>query len=147
MKRVVVPDKELIPEICRLVDGGAEVVFTPRGVSMLPFIRGEKDSVVLAKISEVGVGDIVLAKLSQDRYVLHRIIGLSGDKVHLMGDGNIKGTEICKKDDLQAVAVRIMKGNRIIDCNSPLHRRKAELWKQLLPVRRYLLAIYRRITL
>lgn len=145
MKKVVVPNKDLIPEIARLVEDGTEVTFTPKGMSMLPFIRGERDSVVLKKISEVAVGDIVLAKLSDDRYVLHRIIGVDGDKVCLMGDGNIKGTEECLKGEIMAIAVRILKGDRTIDCNSPSHRRRAELWKLLMPLRRYLLAVYRRI--
>jgi len=147
MKKLVVPNDELIPEIERLVESGTDVVFTPKGMSMLPFIRGDRDSVLLKKVTEVGVGDIVLARLSGGNFVLHRIVALDDDKVILMGDGNIAGKESCMKKDLLAVAVKIMKGGKVIDCFSRSHRRRSRIWNSLLPFRRYLLAIYRRIIL
>lgn len=147
MKKLVVPNDELIPEIERLVESGTDVVFTPKGMSMLPFIRGDMDSVLMRKVSEVSVGDIVLARLSVGHFVLHRIVALDGEKVILMGDGNISGKESCLMKDLLAVAVKIMKGDKVIDCMSQSHRRKARIWNVLLPLRRYILAIYRRIML
>lgn len=147
MKTRTIPNEELIPEFGRLVQEGAEVVFRPKGMSMLPFIRGGKDSVALVKAEGLKVGDIVLAKVRGGAFVLHRIDSMVDDVIVLMGDGNLAGKERCTADDVLAVAARILKDNKEIDCRSARHMRRAMLWKRLLPVRRYLLAIYRRIYL
>ena len=105
---------------------------------MLPFIRGGRDSVVLQKKESVEVGDIVLIRLP-GRYVLHRVIALDGDKVTLMGDGNIAGTEECTRADIMGTAIEIGRGNRAVKPG------KGRIWRALKPFRRYILAIYRRI--
>lgn len=145
MKTKTVPNAELIPAIGKLIEEGQEVIFKPKGVSMLPFIRGGRDSVLLRKADGLKVGDIALAEISEGRYVLHRIETIEDDMIVLMGDGNLVGRERCRKEDVIAIAVKIIKENKEIDCQSPRHMRVAEIWKRLLPVRRYLLAIYRRI--
>ena len=145
MQTKTVPNAELIPAIGKLVEEGQEVIFKPKGMSMLPFIRGGRDSVLLRKADELKVGDIALAEISKERYVLHRIEKMEGETIVLMGDGNLVGRERCRREDVMAIAVKIIKDRREIDCQSPGHLRNAEIWKRLLPVRRYLLEIYRRI--
>ena len=145
MQTKTVPNAELIPAIGKLIEEGQEVIFKPKGVSMLPFIRGGRDSVLLRKADGLKAGDIALAEISEGRYVLHRIETIEDEMIVLMGDGNLVGRERCRKGDVMAVAVKIIKENKEIDCQSPRHMRMAEIWKRLLPVRRYLLAIYRRI--
>ena len=145
MQTKTVPNAELIPAIGKLIEEGQEVIFKPKGMSMLPFIRGGRDSVLLRKADELKVGDIALAEISEGRYVLHRIETIEDEMIVLMGDGNLVGRERCRKEDVMAIAVKIIKENKEIDCQSPRHMRMAEIWKRLLPVRRYLLAIYRRI--
>lgn len=145
MQTKTVPNAELIPAIGKLIEEGQEVIFKPKGVSMLPFIRGGRDSVLLRKADGLKAGDIALAEISEGRYVLHRIETIEDEMIVLMGDGNLVGRERCRKEDVMAIAVKIIKENKEIDCQSPRHMRMAEIWKRLLPVRRYLLAIYRRI--
>ena len=141
MDKRVVSNELLLEEAASLMEEGREVNFTPLGSSMLPFIRGGKDSVRLQKKDSVEVGDIVLVRLQGPRYVLHRVIKTDGDSLTLMGDGNIAGTESCKKGDVMGTVVAIVKGTRtIIPC-------KARLWRVLKPLRRYILGIYRRIAI
>ena len=121
-----------------MLDEGRTVRFTPLGSSMLPFIRGGRDSVVLCKKDSVEIGDIVLARL-QGRYVLHRVVGLDGEKVTLMGDGNIAGTEECTLKDVMGTVTEIGRGKKTVKPG------KGRLWGALKPIRRYILAIYRRI--
>lgn len=144
MQKLVMSNHTLVTEISRLVNEGTHVTFVPKGSSMLPFIRGERDSVVLIKDDNIMPLDIVLAKVG-DSYVIHRILSIDGERVTLMGDGNLFGKEYCLRNDILAKVVKIIKGDKQIDCTGISHRRKALLWKRLLPVRRYLLAIYRRI--
>lgn len=147
MLNKVVPNDELIQEICKIIHDGTDVVFRTKGMSMLPFIIGGKDSVLLHKVDVIAIGDIVLAKVGGNRFVLHRVESVIGDTIILMGDGNIKGRERCKESDILAVAVKIIKGQREIDCRSSKHLFRARIWRRLLPVRRYLLAFYKRIIL
>ena len=46
----------LIPELARLLATGKEVRFTPSGVSMRPFIEGDRDSVILAPLKRANRG-------------------------------------------------------------------------------------------
>jgi hypothetical protein len=87
----------LIPEMERMLNEGREVLFTPSGVSMRPFIEGGRDSVVLRRPSApIRRGDILLARsVRQDgseTYVLHRVLRVEKDgTVVLQGDGNLLG--------------------------------------------------------
>ena len=60
MGKVVLPNDILLDEVARLLSEGRDVVMTPKGRSMLPFIRGEVDCVVLRQLPKVEVGDIVI---------------------------------------------------------------------------------------
>jgi hypothetical protein len=147
MLNKVVPNDILIPEICKIIQGGTDVLFKPKGMSMLPFIIGGKDSVMLSKIDIIKPGDIVLAKVSENKFVLHRVEKIVGDVVVLMGDGNLVERERCSYSDLLAIAVKIIKGKREIDCRSKKHQARARMWKNLLPIRKYLLVFIKRIIL
>lgn len=140
MKKMVVPNEILLEEAADLLSRGIEVILMTKGNSMLPFIRGEKDSVNLKKYGAVEVGDIVLARIAPQRYVLHRIIALEGDKVTLMGDGNLVGTETCRLSDILGTVREIIRPN-----GSTRKVTKGTFWRKLLPVRRYILWIYRKL--
>jgi hypothetical protein len=133
----------LIPELARLLSEGKEVRFTPSGVSMRPFIEGDKDSVILAPLNRAPQrGDILLAQVQtlcgRTTYVLHRLIRVEGEQLTLMGDGNLAGTETCLRADVIGIVTRI---------ESPKGRRKpltrGYLWYILRPLRKWLLKIYR----
>ena len=121
-----------------MLDEGREVLMVPKGRSMLPFIRGEVDKVLLSKPKELKVGDIALAWVD-DRYVMHRVIAIDGQKVTLMGDGNLQGREQTTRDQVVGV---------VVDIITPEGRHhkptRGWLWRKLLPVRKYLLKVYRK---
>ena len=141
-------DNKIIQEAIKLVEDGICVTFPVDGRSMLPFIIGGEDSVILEKPSKPEMGDIVLAWVDNCRYVVHRIIDIHDDTVILMGDGNIRGTEKCHQDDIKAKVTHVVdaKGNRH-QIDTRKYRWGAFLWGKLRPVRRYLLFIYKHIWL
>ena len=138
MDKKTVPNDVLLEEAATLLGEGREVVLSPRGQSMLPFIREGRDAVVLKLRDDVQVGDIVLARLP-GRYVLHRVFGVEGGRLTLMGDGNVGLKEHCGKEDILGTVVAIERGEKTIIPG------KGSFWRALLPVRRYILAIYRRL--
>jgi len=142
-----VTDEVIIQEAIRLVEDGISVTFPVKGNSMLPFIIGGRESVILTLPPKtLEVGTVVLAWVEGTRYVVHRIIEINGQQVTLMGDGNIVGVEHCMVQDVKALVTHVVdsKGQRRA-LYSPWRQKAARLWRVLLPVRRYILAIYRRI--
>lgn len=141
-ERRELPNDVLLTEVGKLLSDGHEVEMLTKGNSMLPFIVGDRDSVRLKKKDAYSAGDIVLAQIRKGHFVLHRIksIDLSGNVV-LMGDGNISGTEKCNADDICGAVTAILKPKMEVVPG------KAALWGRLVPVRRYLLYIYRHLFL
>ena len=135
---------KIIDEAVALLYDGYSVTLPVAGRSMLPFIIGDRESVILAKPENLRRGIIALAWVEQRRYVLHRIERIEGDKVTLMGDGNLQGVEHCQLGDIRALATHVLDSRgRRHDLYSPRRMRAVRLWLRLRPVRRYLLAIYR----
>lgn len=106
---------------------------------MRPFIRGGRDSVVLRHSGQIAVGDIVLAHTRERGYVLHRVYRMLPDTLVLMGDGNLREEENCRRGDVIGKVTGIIRKGRCIDCTSRGERWKAGIWMRLLPVRRLLL--------
>ena len=139
-------DEIIIHEAIRLVDEGVSVTFPVKGNSMLPFIIGGRESVILQKPQVVRLGDVVLAWVDDCRYVVHRVIGIEGERVILMGDGNIVGVEHCLLSDVKALATHVVDAKgRKHNLYAPWRQKASRLWWQMRPVRRYVLAIYRRL--
>ena len=140
-------DNEIIEEAVRLAREGVNVTLPVNGNSMLPFIIGGKESVILhSRGGIVDVGDVVLAWVDGNRYVVHRIINIDGDRVTLMGDGNVRGTEHCLLKDIKARVTHVVDDKeRTHDLYNRWRMLAARMWYWLRPVRRVLLAIYRRL--
>ena len=150
----------LIPEIVRIINAGQQVLFTPKGESMRPFIEGDRDSVVLGLAGNLRIGDILLCQLPNHQsainnqqssvtrnpspvtpiYVLHRLIAIDGDRLTLMGDGNLVGCEYCTRADVLG---------RVLEIRSPRGRRKpltrGRLWYRLRRFRPFMLKLYRKL--
>ncbi|WP_297901634.1 S24/S26 family peptidase [uncultured Parabacteroides sp.] len=134
----------LVEEIRRILSEGKCVVMTAKGCSMLPFIRGGRDNVVLESVCEYVKGDILLCRVAPGTYVLHRLMEIRGRYLILMGDGNVRGKEWCLPRDVIARVKAIIHKGQYEDCGCLGFRRKSRLWQKLLPVRRFLLIFIRR---
>ena len=113
---------------------GKEVKVKVQGNSMLPFFRSGT-TVNIRPVTECDFKkySVVFADAG-NHFVIHRIISVQNDAVTLLGDGNIYGTEIMTKDKVYGT----------IDC-SVIHLFFARLWLLMRPVRKYPLAVLRRI--
>ncbi|MBR6962167.1 MAG: S24/S26 family peptidase [Prevotella sp.] len=138
----------LLPEIVRLLNEGHTVTLRLRGFSMRPFLEDGRDKALLTKAVSPKVGDPVLAEIEPKHFVLHRIISIQGDNVVLRGDGNL-GVEHCKLGDVKGAVIGFYrKGRSKLDrTDGKKWRTYSWIWTRLYPIRRYLLAFYRRIWL
>lgn len=142
----MITDAVILDEAVRLVSEDVSVTLPVNGRSMLPFIIGGRESIILQKPHDVCVGDVVLAWVEGCRWVVHRIIRIDGDRVTLMGDGNIVGTEHCTMGDVKARVTHVVDAQgKLHDIYNRWRRMGARIWWHLRPMRRYLLFIYRKL--
>ena len=117
---------------------GKVVQIAPEGISMLPFIRGGRDKVLVRKAVEVKVGDIVLVPYG-DHLILHRVYAINGSKFTLMGDGNLKGTEQVDASEVWGTVLQIIKPD------GRWHKpHRAWLWRHTLCIRKPMLKMRRK---
>ena len=137
MKRKPVPNAALFSEVRQLLAGGCNVTILARGNSMFPFIRDGLDKVQLSAV-----------RIESGHYVLHRLVRNENGILTLMGDGNLRGTEKCTAGNVVARAVAIIRPDgTTVSCSGHTEMQRARIWHRLLPFRRILLALWRRLHL
>ncbi len=144
-------NSEFIPHLIELIDKGHLVTINTRGNSMRPFIEDWRDKLVFGKAENVKVGDVILAEVNPGYYVCHRIEKIDGERVVMRGDGNVpnprikgSGVEKFTKNEIRAKLVKIVRLGKTYDTDhSRAWRVYSAIWPHLLPMRRYLLALYR----
>jgi len=148
IKEVQFPNALLLPEIVKMMDEGHTVTLRLRGFSMRPFLEDNRDKALLTKAKNPKVGDPVLAEIEPKHFVLHRIVAINGNEVTLRGDGNL-GVEHCRLEDVKGSVIGFYrKGRAKMDRTDGWKwKTYSWFWMRLLPLRRYLLAFYRRIWL
>ena len=148
VREIKLSNAEFLPEIVKLMDEGHTVTLRLRGFSMRPFLEDNRDKALMTKATNPKVGDPVLAEVDPKHFVLHRIISIDGDHVTLRGDGNLNDEHCTLADVNGAVIGFYRKGRTTLDRTDGWKwRTYSFFWMRLYPVRRYLLAFYRRIWL
>ncbi len=129
-----IANRELFSIVRDTLLEGNTVRVSVNGQSMLPFFRSGS-TITLRPVNEEDIRkyNVVMADAGH-AFVVHRIIEISDDTVTLLGDGNYIGTERVSRDKIYGV----------VNC-STTHLFFAKIWLWLRPVRRYPLAIFRRI--
>ena len=150
MEKMVIDNDTFFADVLEVLRKGKRVTIPVKGFSMLPFIRGSKDLVVLEQAGDVlKADDIVLFHIGPEdggRYVMHRILSIDGDAVDIMGDGVPEAHEHVTRSQILAKAVEIIRGGkRSVDPYAPCQLRMVHFWQWLRPVRRYILFIYRHL--
>lgn len=148
VREIKLSNAEFLPEIVKLMDEGHTVTLRLRGFSMRPFLEDNRDKALMTKATNPKVGDPVLAEVDPKHFVLHRIIAIDGDHVTLRGDGNLNDEHCTLTDVKGAVIGFYRKGRTTLDRTDGWKwRTYSFFWMRLYPIRRYLLAFYRRIWL
>lgn len=125
-------------ELLQRLHEGKMILAPTKGFSMRPFIEGGIDRVLVRRHEEINIGDIVMVPYN-GIVILHRVYGIDGDRLTLMGDGNLRGNEMVNKADVWGTVVEIVKPD-----GRYTKPHKALLWRHLLPIRKYLLKIHRK---
>jgi len=145
--RTAVSNSELFQEVAEMVASGHRVEIVGKGNSMFPLIRGGIDKIVLQKTDDFSLekGNLLLVRLSNANYVLHRVKKYNISTVTLQGDGNLRVVETCNVEDIIAEAVEVIRGKKRIVKGSFAWKLFRLLSVQPYMIRRVVLAVWRRV--
>lgn len=148
MNQIVIPNDTFFENLLDELENSGHVLLKVRGHSMFPFFRDGRDSAQLRpSITGEGLkkGDVALFRF-RGRYILHRCIGKRASAYIFRGDGNCKGTEWARPEDVLAVVEkRISPSGKEWSCESFSWKLCSMLWPRTYIVRRLLLAFLRRV--
>lgn len=160
---VGVPLDQLAPIMTDCLALGQEVVLTVTGNSMSPFLRHQKDQVVLVACDPVALqpGDVPLYQRRNGKYVLHRIVerddGVTCTRwgqadplpshcdslqYTMLGDAQWQEEPHIAPDQIVAVATAFISRGKRWECNSDAYRDNRLRWHRLLPLRPFLVRLY-----
>lgn len=164
-EKVHVSLQQLSPVVTECLAQGQEVVLLVTGNSMRPFLRHERDRVVLVKAADpanLQPGQVPLYRRANGWFVLHRIIErddgerrwLLGEKEPLpsahvgggvqytmLGDAQTDKEPGIRPEQIVGVATGFYVRGKRRPCDTPAYRRRTRLWHGLLPYRRGLLRL------
>ncbi len=148
MQKLSVENSIFLPQVVQLIQEGHKATIIARGNSMRPFIEDGRDKLVFGKVDNLKVGDVILAEVEEGHFVCHRIEAINDGIVTMRGDGNVEGTEIFPVANVRAKLLQVVRKGRTYTLdNSSAWKCYSLVWPKLLPMRRYLLALYRLLLL
>lgn len=148
MDKRLIDNEVMLPKVAELIASGHTVTLRVKGQSMNPFLRHGRDQVTLAPFETLSLqpGVVVLAReQGSGRIVLHRIIHREGDRLTLQGDGNVQGVELTTVHLVMGQVIEFIRGTKHYPVNGCTWRLYSNLWLKLKPIRRWLLAVCRRL--
>ena len=125
--------------IKEVLDSGGEFRIYPAGTSMLPLIREETDSVVLAKPSGyLKAGDIAFYRRNNGAYILHRVIKAENGSYIMCGDNQLTKEKGINHSQVIGIVTKIYRNDKPLDRESLHHKAYLLIWKSFFVRRVYL---------
>jgi len=115
---------------------GGRVSLMASGVSMLPMLKHQRDTVVLGPATgTLLVNDVVLYRREGGQFVLHRVVGLESNGNYILcGDNQFVLEHHINHKQVVGRLVGFIRNGRRISCTSPWYK----AYVLLLPVLRFL---------
>lgn len=141
----VVSLEELVPLIKEKIESNGEVTFTPKGISMLPMLRDNQDTVTLGK-AEFPLKKYDIAFYSRDngQYVLHRVIKTKEDSYVMRGDNQLFNEYGIRQNQIIGVVKTFTRKGKLYNYDDKKYILYYKVWCNTVWIRR-LLIIGRRI--
>lgn len=115
----IVPNGLFFAEVEENLAQGRSVIIPLKGYSMRPFLRNQRDNVVLTPIGERELRrGMVLLFRYRGAHILHRYRGTVEGKLRMVGDGNYRLEERVERKDVVALLTRVERGGRGFDYGS-----------------------------
>ena len=102
--------------------------FVPKGISMWPFLKSKKQTVIVSRATEdICVYDVIFYTASTGREILHRVIEIKEDGYVTCGDGLLE-REFVKKENVFGIMQAFYKGKKLISARDKEYLLKVEKW-------------------
>lgn len=129
----VVELSEAIDVIEEVLASGGEFLLYPRGRSMLPLIRQDKDYVVLARKTKIQKHDMAFYRRDNGQFVIHRVMKCEADGTYTMcGDHQVSWEKGIRGDQIIGYVQRLYRNGRLIRFTSLRYRLYLWLWSWML---------------
>ena len=127
---------DIMPLIRESLNEGREVTFSPRGTSMLPFLKEGRDTVTLTPPPEkLKKYDVPLYQRENGQYILHRVVRV-GDTYTCVGDNQFVLEKGVEHSQIIGVCASFVRKGRKQYPNAPKWRLYAKVWHYSRPARR-----------
>lgn len=132
-----------------IVERGESFEMVVTGYSMLPLLGYGHDRIVLHRTTddEPIINRAAMFRMGGRRIIVHRVINID-DKgiVTLKGDGNLRQTELCRRDEIIGIVDSVIrKSGKHVSCTSRCWRMRERIWlSQPYIIRRFALAVMHR---
>lgn len=123
-----------VKEIEKLLSKDDFVVCNVKGDSMRPFLKEDDKVVIVKKNRDIKMYDVVLYKRN-NKYMLHRVIGINRDFLIIRGDNNIYKEEV-KNEDILGILAGYYNKNEYIEINDYINRKYYKKSKNTLFLRK-----------
>lgn len=137
---IFIPNKIFFAEVQSQIRQGKKVKIRVRGNSMLPFIRNNDEALLVPPAPEkIRRGIPVVAMTDELGIVLHRIYRIEGNRITLLGDGNVNQFEHTSPERIIARVSHYYRGKHTFRTDSLGMRIAGHLWMAAHPWRRKVL--------
>ena len=124
--------------IREVLESGGEFRMYPRGVSMLPLLVQDRDSVVLVKPKgDLKVNDIAFFVRDDGSYVLHRVLKAENGNYTLCGDHQIWLETGVENRHIIGVVSKIYRKDKLITPDQKLYKLYLFIWQSFFIRRAY----------
>ena len=143
---IYIPNQLFFAEVQAQIRQGKKVKIRVRGYSMMPFIRNNDEALLIPPTPEhIQKGTPVVALTDEMGIVLHRIYNIEGNRITLLGDGNVNQFEHTSPDRIIATVSHYYRGKHTIKLDSWYMYLIGRLWMAAHPWRRKVLTLAWRI--
>lgn len=144
-QKKMISSKVLFSAIQEQLAENRQAVFTITGMSMWPFLCHGRDQVIIEKTEKNTLkrGDIVLFRVSNEKYLLHRITKLSKDTFQTTGDGNFRRDMPAPYGCMVAKVCAVIRKGKRIYCNDWRWKVLSKMWMLAFPIRRPLVQMWK----
>lgn len=110
---------DLWPVMEEQINAGKTVRFAPKGVSMLPMLRQDTDTVLIkSPPKKLKKYDLPLYRRENGQFILHRVVKVNRDGSYTMcGDNQVYRESGITDDNILAIAVGFYRGGEYVSCS------------------------------
>ena len=114
-------------------------VTRPKGTSMFPMLRDNRNEICVKSADEINIYDVVLYKRESGEYVLHRVLEIDKDGYVCCGDNQWVLEHGVKREQIIGKLDSWYKGDKEHTVRDASYRRYVKFWCRSLGVRHFIL--------